>query len=115
MRTWIDRNGARYGWRKVEAFSEWWHVNYVGGFTAPKPKPPPTRFLHGKERQRAEMLLYHRRRTIEEAKTGKGKRYRRHRKWRNHYRKLVVKDWRESHGRKRRALTKILKAKDGRP
>jgi peptidoglycan hydrolase-like protein with peptidoglycan-binding domain len=33
MRAWIDRNGARYGWRKTEAFSEWWHVNYVGGWS----------------------------------------------------------------------------------
>ena len=30
MRAWIDEHGARYGWRKTEAFSEWWHVNYDG-------------------------------------------------------------------------------------
>lgn len=30
MRSWIDENGAEYGWRKTEAFSEWWHVNYDG-------------------------------------------------------------------------------------
>jgi peptidoglycan hydrolase-like protein with peptidoglycan-binding domain len=36
MRSWIDDHGARWGWRKIEAFSEWWHVNYVGGkFAAP--------------------------------------------------------------------------------
>jgi hypothetical protein len=23
--------GAKYGWKKTEAFSEWWHFNYVGG------------------------------------------------------------------------------------
>ena len=86
MRTWIDRNGARYGWRKTESASEWWHVNYVGGFTAPRPKPPPTRLIKGAKRRRANLLLYHRRRALEEAKTGKGKRYRRHVKWRNRYR-----------------------------
>jgi LAS superfamily LD-carboxypeptidase LdcB len=26
----IDAIGARYGWAKTEAGSEWWHVNYVG-------------------------------------------------------------------------------------
>jgi hypothetical protein len=31
MRSWIDDHGARFGWRKTEAFSEWWHVNFVGG------------------------------------------------------------------------------------
>lgn len=32
MRAWIDAHGAKYGWRKVEAMSEWWHVNFVGGW-----------------------------------------------------------------------------------
>jgi hypothetical protein len=35
MRSWIDDHGARFGWRKVEAFSEWWHVNFVGGVSFP--------------------------------------------------------------------------------
>ena len=30
MRRAVDRLGAAYGWQKVEAPSEWWHVNYVG-------------------------------------------------------------------------------------
>jgi murein DD-endopeptidase MepM/ murein hydrolase activator NlpD len=30
MRTVVDEIGARYGWVKDEAPSEWWHVNYVG-------------------------------------------------------------------------------------
>lgn len=38
MRAWIDEHGARFGWKKVEAFSEWWHVNYVGG-VGPFPAP----------------------------------------------------------------------------
>lgn len=35
MRSWIDDHGARFGWRKIEAFSEWWHVNFVGGVSFP--------------------------------------------------------------------------------
>lgn len=35
MRSWIDEHGARYGWAKTEAFSEWWHVNYIGGVSFP--------------------------------------------------------------------------------
>jgi LysM repeat protein len=31
MRDIIDQIGAKYGWAKVEAPDEWWHVNYVGG------------------------------------------------------------------------------------
>lgn len=31
MRAWIDDHGARFGWKKTEAWSEWWHVNFVGG------------------------------------------------------------------------------------
>lgn len=32
MRRYIDRYGSPYRWRKVEAFSEWWHVNYTGSY-----------------------------------------------------------------------------------
>jgi len=39
MREWIDENGAEYGWRKTEAPSEWWHVNYVGGVDFPTFEP----------------------------------------------------------------------------
>ena len=31
MRRAIDLIGPQFGWRKVEAPDEWWHVNYVGG------------------------------------------------------------------------------------
>ena len=37
MRSLIDSYGAAAGWRKVEAPTEWWHVNYVGGFGRPNP------------------------------------------------------------------------------
>jgi LysM repeat protein len=30
MRHVVDLIGARFGWGKVEAPTEWWHVNYVG-------------------------------------------------------------------------------------
>lgn len=43
MRAWIDEHGAQFGWRKTEAFSEWWHVNFVGGVG---PFPPPFKPLH---------------------------------------------------------------------
>lgn len=35
MRAWIDEHGAEYGWKKTEAPSEWWHVNFVGGVDFP--------------------------------------------------------------------------------
>jgi hypothetical protein len=35
MRAWVDEHGAPFGWKKSEAFSEWWHVNYVGGVPIP--------------------------------------------------------------------------------
>jgi LAS superfamily LD-carboxypeptidase LdcB len=31
MRDVVDQIGARYGWAKVSAPGEWWHVDYVGG------------------------------------------------------------------------------------
>jgi LAS superfamily LD-carboxypeptidase LdcB len=31
MRSIIDEIGAQFGWSKVHAPSEWWHVDYVGG------------------------------------------------------------------------------------
>lgn len=35
MRSWIDDHGKEFGWAKTEAFSEWWHVNFVGGVSFP--------------------------------------------------------------------------------
>lgn len=32
MRDVVDEIGAAYGWVKVEAPTEWWHVTYVGGY-----------------------------------------------------------------------------------
>ena len=30
MRTVVDQIGANFGWAKIEAPDEWWHINYVG-------------------------------------------------------------------------------------
>lgn len=35
MADWMRDHGAKYGWKKTEAFSEWWHYNYVGGVSFP--------------------------------------------------------------------------------
>lgn len=35
---WIYDHGAKFGWRKTEAFSEPWHFNFVGG-VGPFPAP----------------------------------------------------------------------------
>lgn len=37
MKVILDRFGAKVGWKKIEAFNEWWHYNYVGGFNKPNP------------------------------------------------------------------------------
>lgn len=39
MREWIDKHGAEYGFKKTEALSEWWHVNFVGGVSFPEFDP----------------------------------------------------------------------------
>jgi hypothetical protein len=37
MKVILDRFGSRVGWKKIEAFNEWWHYNYTGGFSRPNP------------------------------------------------------------------------------
>lgn len=37
MRTIVNRFGKKFGWDKIEAPSEWWHINYVGGYNRPDP------------------------------------------------------------------------------
>jgi D-alanyl-D-alanine carboxypeptidase len=111
MRTWINRHGARYGWRKIEAASEWWHVNYVGGF---KPPANPLRFLGPKQRRASNRLLYHRREANHEAQTGKGPKYRRHVRHRDNWRREVKAMYDRAHGREARVLRRVLKDRDGR-
>jgi hypothetical protein len=31
MRSLIDEIGWKYGWGKIHAPGEWWHVDYLGG------------------------------------------------------------------------------------
>lgn len=50
MRQWIDEHGARFGWRKTEAWTEYWHINYVGGVG---PFPPPFKPLRKGSRGKA--------------------------------------------------------------
>ena len=111
MRTWINNNGARYGWRKTEAPSEWWHINYVGGF---KPPPSPLRHLGRKQRAASNRLQYHRREADREALSGKGPRYRRHVKHRDQWRRKVAAMQKRAHGREARILRRVLKDRDGR-
>jgi hypothetical protein len=35
MRRVIDQIGSKYGWGKVHAPGEWWHVDYLGGWAFP--------------------------------------------------------------------------------
>lgn len=59
MREWIDEHGHEYGWAKVEAFSEWWHVNYVGGWTGKPVFVALRRGDHGERVKRLQKLLRH--------------------------------------------------------
>lgn len=119
MRAWIDRRGAQFGWRKVEAPGEWWHVNYVGGFSAPR-KPDPLRTLKGADRRAADRLLYHRREMARERRSGEGPRYRRQLKWARFWKGRVARrmDNLSSRGLNGgptyRTLDRVLKAQTGR-
>jgi hypothetical protein len=113
MRTWIDQHGAAYGWRKIEAPSEWWHVNYVGGYH-PKPKLDKLKPLGKKQRKAAEQLLFHRRQAIRQAKSGKGPRYLRHVGWREWWKRRVIRLYKRAKGQEKRVLGLVLKDRDGR-
>jgi hypothetical protein len=59
MRTWIDEHGHEYGWEKTEAFSEWWHVNYVGGWSGKSQFRALRRGSKGPRVKRLHKLLRH--------------------------------------------------------
>lgn len=59
MREWIDEHGHEYGWAKVEASSEWWHVNYVGGWDGKKAFQTLKRGDKGERVKRLQKLLRH--------------------------------------------------------
>ena len=50
--------GGKYGWRKTEAFSEWWHYNYAGGYKGGNPGPGggPAPLRRGSRGKRVKML-----------------------------------------------------------
>ena len=110
-RAWIDRNGARYGWKKTEAMGEWWHVNYVGGY---RPPPSPLRHLGRKQRAASNRLLYHRRERARQARTGKGPQFRRHDKHADHWRKQVEGMHGRARGREKAILGRVLRDRNGR-
>lgn len=59
MRTWIDEHGHEYGWAKTEAPSEWWHVNYVGGWSGKSQFVALKRGSKGPRVKRLQKLLRH--------------------------------------------------------
>lgn len=112
MATWIAQNGGPFGWRKIEAPSEWWHYNYVGGYH-PAPALDKLKPLGKKQRHAAEKLLFHRRQAIKEGRSGKGPRYLRHVAWREWWKARVVVLYRRAKGQRKRVLSMVLKDRDG--
>jgi hypothetical protein len=112
MRHAIDRAGRAFGWAKVEAPSEWWHVNYVGGF---KPRPDPLVKL-GKRREAAcRLLLYRRRQRIEERETGIGAKWRKWDRAVNRSYRKVHKLWKRAEpGPQKRLMKRVLDDRNGR-
>jgi D-alanyl-D-alanine carboxypeptidase len=91
MRWVVNQIGWKYGWRKIEAPSEWWHVNYVGGYHKPAPKPDPLRVLTANERKLVNRLEYHRALMVKELKSGKGPKYQANLKWARWYKAQIRK------------------------
>lgn len=111
MATWIAQHGARYGWKKTEAFGEWWHFNYVGGY---KPRPSPLRFLKGAARTASSTLLARRRQREAEGQDGKGPKWRALNRAVTRARTKVAGLYRQSDGRAARVLKRVLRDRDGR-
>jgi len=102
----IRKYGARFGWRKVEAFNEWWHYNYVGGYK-PKPRIKLPKVLSDNETKWAKLLIFHRHEREEEGRSGKGPKWRAHNHWAKHYdevlrRQAAKLSGKREHRRKRR-------------
>jgi len=112
MRSAVDRAGRAFGWAKVEAPSEWWHVNYIGGF---KPRKDPLDQLGKRREAAARLLLYRRRQRIEERATGIGAKWRRWDRAVNRSYRKVHKMWKRAHdGPQKRLLKRVLDDRDGR-
>ena len=105
--------------RCSDASWEWWHIKHNPSCTGARwrpqpPRPDPLRKLGPKQKQASERLLYHRRERAREARTGKGKRYRKHDKWVDSYYGKVKKMHRRADGEKKRVLKKVLDDRNGR-
>ncbi len=87
----VARYGSKFGWKKTEAFSEDWHYNYVGGYKR-KPKKNYFKGSTKKEKAIAQKVIYHRYGMNKQVTGGKGPKYREHRKWLLHYKKLARKE-----------------------
>lgn len=104
----IRMYGARFGWRKTEAFSEWWHYNYVGGYKpVPRAKPLP-KALNRRDRNFSKKLIYHRHRRSVEAPSGHGARWHEHNKWAKYWDRRLRKRQNRAHGTRARALRAVI-------
>jgi hypothetical protein len=111
MRDWITEHGGEFGWKKTEAPTEWWHVNYVGGF---KPKPNPLDKLGPEQHRAASTLLQRRRERAVEAVTGKGPNWHRWDKLVDNSREKVEELWQHATGERKEVLKLVLDDRDGR-
>ena len=121
QRSAIDRIGSYYGWAKrcSDAAWEWWHVKHNPGCTGASfkpapPRPDPLRKLGKRQRGVAERLLYHRRERRREARTGKGRRWRKHDRWVEWYYERTKRLWRRASGDEKQVLKRVLDDRNGR-
>ena len=118
----IDRIGAFFGWAKrcSDASWEWWHMLWnpscTGASFKPTPRrPDPLRKLTKRQHRFAAQLLYHRRERRQEARSGKGPRYRKHDRWVNYWYERVENLWRRAENDERkRVLRRVLDDRNGR-
>lgn len=90
----VNQIGARYGWAKrwSDAPTESWHFKYRSGVWNGKVVPADReklKVLTPTERAWVEKRYFHYAGLVHEAKTGKGKMYKRHLKWSRHYRAKI--------------------------
>lgn len=116
QRTSSDRIGAQYGWLKAwsDASWEWWHLRGVKTMRPPR-KPDPLRKLGKRQRAAAERLLYHRRERIREARSGKGRRWRRQNRYVKYwYARVDAMHRRADNQARKKILGRVLRDRDGR-
>jgi hypothetical protein len=91
MVSYIKKYGSKYGWKKIEAPSEWWHYNYVGGYKS-RSKPKRYRYQTKTMKQAINRLFYHRKGMRKEEKTGRGPKYAAHLKWARYWKAVILKE-----------------------